>query len=74
MKMLAMILTGKTAKKMVYENLIQVKVAKAGFQKKSQEPMMYLSQERFSRQQNTKRGVKSTSLHSQVIIKLPYFQ
>lgn len=33
MKMLAMILTGKIAKRMVYENLIQVKVAKAGFQK-----------------------------------------
>lgn len=31
--MLAMILTGKIAKRMVYENLIQVKVAKAGFQK-----------------------------------------
>lgn len=78
MKMLAMILTGKIAKKAVYENLIQVKVAKAGFQKKevkkSSRPMMYLSQERFSRQQNTKRGVKPTSLHSQVIIKLPYFQ
>lgn len=34
--------------------------------------MMHLSQERFSRQQNTKRGVKPTFPHSQVIIKLPY--
>lgn len=34
MKMLAMILTNKIVKRMVYENLIQVRVAKAGFQKK----------------------------------------
>lgn len=34
MKMLDMILTDKIGKRIVYENLIQVKVAKAGFQKK----------------------------------------
>lgn len=36
MKMLAMILTDKIANRIVYENLIQVKVAKAEFLKESQ--------------------------------------
>ena len=60
MKMLAMILTDKIANRIVYENLIQVKVAKAEFQKKkvkkSSRPLMNLSQERFSSNKIPKEG------------------
>lgn len=60
MKMLAMILTDKIANRIVYENLIQVKVAKAEFQKKkvkkSSRPLMHLSQERFSSNKIPKEG------------------